>query len=184
MKEDKIPVDAKGRPDLSYYTDSPEYYFAMIEQYLGTFSGKTGAGYEPDLAFRRQVHGEWGLIAHGRAAIPFALRLLGNPQAEAKACGASILAEVGGQPGVVEALLAALPTAESDEARDSIVTTLGAMRSRKAIPALGALIRSKEADRDTRWTAAESLGRIVRRRFDKSSDPIEAALAWLTSHKV
>jgi len=142
MKEDRIPVDAKGRPDLSHYTDPPEYYFGLIQQYVGTMAGRKGPGYEADLAFKRQVHGEWGLIAHGRAAIPYALRLLKDPVAEAKECGASILAEVGGQPGVVEALLDALGDADSDEARDAIITTLGAMRSRRAIPVLAALIRS------------------------------------------
>lgn len=183
MKEDRIPVDPKGRPDLSQYTDPAEYYFGLIQQYVGTMSGRKGPGYEPDLAFRRQVHGEWGLIAHGRAAIPYALRLLKEPSAEAKACGAAILAEVGSQPGVVEALLTALGDADSDEARDTIITALGTMRSRKAIPALAALIRSDETDGDTRWTAAESLGMIVRRRFDKAADPVAAAQEWLRINK-
>ena len=68
------------------------------------------------------------------------------------------------------------------EAKDSMIITLGSLKSRKAIPALAAIIRVAAQDHDTRWTAVESLGTIVRRRFTDKEDPIEAALDWLTKH--
>jgi hypothetical protein len=46
-----------------------------------------------------------------------------------------------------------------------------------------ALIRNDNTDNDTRWTAVESLGRIVRRRFHKQAQPVQAALEWLAKHE-
>jgi hypothetical protein len=62
-KEAGYPVDARGRPELRYYTDSLEYYIQMYGQHLGALQGKKGVGYEIELAFSRRVHGMWGLVA-------------------------------------------------------------------------------------------------------------------------
>jgi HEAT repeat protein len=183
LKEDKYPVDEHGKPDLSYYRDPLAYYIQMYEQHLDTLEGrKTGPGYEVELSFQRRVHAIWGLVAKGVEAAPYALSLLQRREPEAREDGASILSELGKDNGVVDALLHAL-NAETDlTARDSIVMTLGRLKSRKAIPALAVIIRDVAQDHDTRWTAAESLGTIVRRRFFAAEDPIEAAIAWLTKH--
>ena len=72
--------------------------------------------------------------------------------------------------------------AETDEeARDSLIQALGGLRNRAAIPALAALIEDEDADGDTRWTAVESLGRIVRRRFLDKPDPVAAARDWIAA---
>jgi hypothetical protein len=184
LKEDAYPVDGQGRPDLSYYKDSPEYYFGLIQQYIGTLEGKQGAGYEPELAFRRCVHGQWGLIARGDAAVPYAMRLLEHPVAEAKESGAGVLASLREQPGVVDALLKSLDDAGSDEARDTMIGALGALRAKDAIPALARMLRDERTNPDTRWNVAEALGAIARRPFHRESDPVAAALEWLSSKGV
>lgn len=80
------------------------------------------------------------------------------------------------------ALLAALEAETEDVPRDGIIAALGALKNRSAVPTLAALIRSESTDSDTRLCAAESLGQIVRRRFDRRDDPIAAAVAWLDAH--
>jgi hypothetical protein len=186
LKEDTYPLDKtgpRGKPDLSYYRDSLDYYIQMYEQFLGSLEGrKTGVGYEVELQFARRVHAQWGLIAKGVEAAPYALSLLQRSEPEAREDGASLLAELGKDNGVVDALLESLRAETELEARDSMIITLGTLKSRKAIPALAAIIRDSTQDHDTRWTAVESLGTIVRRRFTDKEDPIEAALDWLTKH--
>jgi HEAT repeat protein len=93
-----------------------------------------------------------------------------------------ILGAVGKDESVVTEILARLSTEADTVARDSLIVALGGLRSRRAIPALAAIIRDESADGDTRWTAVESLGKIVRRRFLKQSIPIEAAIEWLEKH--
>jgi hypothetical protein len=34
IKEDSIPVDKRGQPDLSRYPDSVEYYAEMYERFI------------------------------------------------------------------------------------------------------------------------------------------------------
>jgi hypothetical protein len=57
------------------------------------------------------------------------------------------------------------------------------LRNRAAIPALAVVIDDEDADGDTRWTAVESLGRVVRRRFLDKPDPVAAARAWIAERK-
>jgi hypothetical protein len=183
LKEDSYPRDKTGQPDLSYYRDSLGYYIQMYEQFLDSLEGrKTGVGYEVELQFSRRVHAVWGLIAKGAEAAPYALSLLQRSESEAREDGAGILAELGRDNGAVDALLESLKSETDLEARDSMIITLGSLKNRKAVPALAAIIRNAAQDHDTRWTAVESLGAIVRRRFTDRDDPIEAALDWLTKH--
>jgi hypothetical protein len=58
-EEDRIPIDPSGRPDLSYYTQSAEYYAAMHARAIA-----------PGGIFAEPTHGSWGLIAKGNEAIP------------------------------------------------------------------------------------------------------------------
>ena len=183
LKEDRYPTDKRGKPDVSYYTDPLAYYIQMYEQFLDTIEErKTGAGYEVELSFKRRVHALWGLIAKGAEAAPYALSLLQRSEPEAREDGPTILAELGQDDGVVDALLASLKSETDQTAIDAMIITLGELKNRKAIPALAGVIRDEAQDRDTRWTAAESLGRIVRRRFADTGNPLEAALAWLAKH--
>jgi hypothetical protein len=182
LREASYPVDARGRPDVRSYTDSLEYYIQMYEQHVGTLQGKTGAGYEIDLAFSRRVHATWGLIAKGAAAAPYALSLLGRSVHEAREDGAAILAELGRDEAVVDKLIESLNLETDTSARDSIILALGRLKNKKAVPSLAAIIRDAAADGDTQWTAVESLGLIVRKRFLKQENPVDAAKAWLDSH--
>ena len=155
----------------------------MYEQFLDSLEGRrTGVGYEVELQFSRRVHAVWGLIAKGAEAAPYALSLLQRSEPEAREDGASLLAELGKNNGVVDALLESLRSETELEARDSMIITLGSLKSRKAIPALAEIIRDAAQDHDTRWTAVESLGAIVRRRFTDKEDPIQGALDWLAKH--
>jgi len=182
LKEDDYPVDARGRPDPGYYTDSLEYYIRMYEQHLGTLQGRSGVGYEPELAFRRRGHATWGLIGKGTASSNYAVGLLRRSEPEAREDGAAILAELGKDERIVGQLIESLESETAAQAKDSLVLALGRLKSRKAIPALATIIRDETADGDTRWTAVESLGLIVRKRFLKLEQPIQAALAWLDRH--
>jgi hypothetical protein len=183
LKEDRIPVDSNGRPDLSRYRDPPEYYADMYTAYPDSLKSRAADPQESNLAFRRRVHAVWGLIANGTGAIPIALDMLHSSSADAREDGAAILAEIGTDPAVLGHLLKALAEETDTTARDSIVQALGTLKNRKAIPALAALIRDNNTDADTRRTAVESLGRIVRRRFLRQDDPIQAALAWLEGYE-
>lgn len=183
LKEDKYPVDKLGRPDLRCYTDSLAYYSRMYEQCLDTLEGrKQGKGYEPELAFKRRVHAMWGLIAKGVEAIPYALTLLRRPEAEAREDAAAILETVGKDSVVVDELLRSLESETDLTVKDSLIIAVGRFKSRKAIPLLAKIIRNQGEDRDTRWTAVESLGLIVRRRFLNQNDPVQSAIDWLAKH--
>ena len=171
-EEDRIPIDPSGRPDLSYYTQSAEYYAAMHARAIA-----------PGGTFAERSHGSWGLIAKGKEAIPHALAMLASAEPDAREDGAGILAEVGKGADVVQSVLAALAAETDVEARDSLIQALGGLRNRAAIPALAAVIDDEEADGDTRWTAVESLGRIIRRRFLDKPDPVAAARAWIAAER-
>jgi len=182
LKEARYPVDARGQPDLRYYTDPLEYYVAMYEQHLGALEGKKGVGYEIELAFSRRVHAMWGLIAKGAVAAPYALSLLGRSIPEAREDGAAILAELGRDEAVAEKLIESLKSETDTTARDSIILALGRLKNQKAIPSLAAIIRDPATNGDTKWTAVESLGLIVRKRFLKQDNPVQAAITWIDSH--
>jgi hypothetical protein len=170
LKENNIPVDARGRPELSGYTDSAAYYAAMHDQGLRA------------MEFARRVHGTWGLIAKGAESIPHALAMLRSKDSDAREDGAAVLGEIGKNGEVVEELLSALASELDTQARDSVILALGRMRNRGAIPALAALIEDESTDGDTRWTAVESLGRIVQKRFLAQPEPVAAAVTWLKRH--
>jgi hypothetical protein len=182
LKEASYPVDERGRPDLRFYTDSLEYYTQMYEQHVRAWRGKKGPGYEIELSFSRRVHGMWGLIAKGAAAVSYAINLLGHSVPEAREDGAAILAELGRDQGVVDKLIESLNSETDATARDSVILALGRLKNKKAIPSLAAIIRDASADGDTKWTAVESLGQIVRKRFLKQENPIQVATVWLDRH--
>jgi len=133
----------------------------------------------PGGTFAERTHGCWGLIAKGEEAIPHALAMLASAKHDAREDGAAILAEIGAGEDVVQSLLLALAVETDVEACDNLIQSLGRLRNRTAIPALAALIEDQDAD--TRWTAVESLGRIVRRHFLDKPDPVGAARDWIAA---
>jgi HEAT repeat protein len=173
LKEQGYPKDASGKSDLRYYADPVEHYVAMYDRFLN------GEVADPKLAFPTRVHATWGLIAKGVEAVPHAVRMLGHRDPDAREDGAAILAELGSQPEAVDSLLTALKRETEVEARDSMIQALGRMRAREAIPLLRDTILSEATDGDTRHTAIEALGRIVRKRFLAAPDPGAAAREWL-----
>jgi HEAT repeat protein len=171
--------------DLSEYTEPVEHYIEMYEQYLQFL--RTADRIEQDIseverAESRGVNAQWGLIAKGADAIPYALRLLASKEPQAREDAAGIFAVLGRQTGIVDHLLKALERETDQTARDSLVLALGQLRARKAIPVLARIIQDPAAEGDNRWNAVESLGLIVRRRFIRQPDPVNAALEWLASH--
>ena len=159
-------------PDLSRLNEAAETYWKRHRRAIeeGDFQGR--------------VMASWGLIARGRDALPFLGLMLreGGPKAREDAAGAyAWIAEH--DPSVVDELLAALEHEVDTQARDSIVVALGELRAKAAIPALARLIEAPDTDGDTRFTAIQSLGRIVRRRFDRQAEPEAAAKAWLAAHR-
>ena len=205
MKEDSYPVDARGKPDLRCFVDSLDYYVRMHRQSLDGLDAATGAAHEgttglrrcihalrgligksavPDGAalYRQRVHALWGLIAKGGDAIPYAMSLLQHAGPEAREDGVGILAELGRDEAVVDRVLDVLANETDATAKDAMVLALGRLKSRKAVPALAAIIRDEAADGDTRHAAVESLGSIVRKRFLRQEDPLRAAIAWLDAH--
>lgn len=179
LKEEKFPRDAMGRPDLSYYTDPLTYYVEMHQQSLASLDGPKQSREDAELDYRRRVQAQWGLIAKGSASIAYALSLLKGKQPEAREDGASILAELGSNESVVNDLIAALESETDTVARDTIVGTLGQIKSRKAVPVLTTMIRDERENYDSRLNAVESLGRIVGKRFHEQKNPIQAASVWL-----
>jgi len=179
FKEDRYPKDADGRPDAARYTDPIDYYLAMYERYLAALPHRRGRGINVDRAFKCRVHAVWGLIAKADEAVPHAMALLRHRAPQAREDGAAILGELGRDDAIVDRLLASLGAETDATARDTLVLALGRCRSRRAIPALAAIVRDEAADCDTRWTAVESLGRIVGRRFLAQPNPVAAALEWL-----
>jgi|ERR1051325_2169210 hypothetical protein len=188
LKENAYPRDSLGRPDLAYYCDPLEYYIQMCEQYFDGFAKYEHASALDEqifndltLRYDKFVQGQWGLIAKGTAAIPYALSLLQRSHSDAREVGASILAGLGGDDRVVDAVFDALKPETDIVARDALITALGRFKAKKAIPVLADIIRN-ETDGDSRLNAVESLGLIVRKRFLKLEDPIRAAIEWLDSH--
>lgn len=133
--------------------------------------------------FSRRVMASWGLIARGRESLPYLMLMLRSSNADSREDAGGALGWLGKESsGVVGDLLTALEDEAEHQPRDSIVVTLGAVKNPAAIPALAALIRSDDTDGDTRRCAVESLGKIVRMRFDTQDDPEAAAIAWLDAH--
>jgi HEAT repeat protein len=161
----------RGVPDLSQFTAPAETYYRLHQEALREHN------------FAKRVTASWGLIARGRQSLPYLTRMLSSRDANSREDAAGALAWLGADAGgVVRELLQALKHETGQQARDSIVLALGALKNPAAIPALAELIRSADTDGDTRRCAVESLGKIVRRRFDNHADPEAAAVTWLDAH--
>ena len=166
-----VAVDERGAPDLKQLQWPADDYYALHLEAIE----------EHD--FHKRVRASWGLIARGADALPFLTRMLESNSADSREDAAGALAWIGkSSPEVVAKLLDALQHALTDEERDTILLALGDLGANAAVPAIAKVLRDATTDGDTRHAAAEALGKIVRRRFDKQQDPIEAALAWLDAH--
>jgi HEAT repeat protein len=158
----------------------PEDWFRL---HASAFADLDARRIDATEGFERRVEATWGLIGCGVDAIPYALEMLKSSDAEIREDAGGVLGALGREPEVVEAVIAALRSETDDQARDSFVIALGELGDRRAVPHLASLIRSEDADGDTRFTAALGLGRLVGRRFDRQDDALSAAIDWLDKHE-
>jgi len=188
----EIPATENRTPDLSYLTESAQFYYDLIcdsAPYLKdkpraiTWEEKLMAG----KASCRMAEASWGLIARGAEAIPFAIRLIRSKDRDEKEMGANVFCglQMGERvPEVLRHIFAALENETDRLVIDSLIGALGQLKSREAIPVLAKFIRNKKEDGDTRWEAAVVLGKIVHKRFDKDGqNAIESATAWLNKNE-
>lgn len=182
LPEDQYPVDSKGRPDLTYYSESVAHYVDLYQRYLAVIDDSPRDRGDIVDAFALRVHGTWGLIAKGADSIHFAMRLLSDSRPEVRGDGTSILSEIGKNGEIIERLISTLESDSDAESTDTILAALGRMRADEAIPIIARIIRDPNVDGDTQWTAVESLAEIVRRRFLEEPEPVDAAQEWLEIH--
>jgi hypothetical protein len=181
LPEDRIPADKNGKPDLSFYTEPVTYYIDLYNAHLAAYR-KGSTAEEQALAFRRRVHGTWGLLAKGQEALPFILTLIRQPDSDAREDGYLLLAELKSDAAAGERLLEYLQSETDLVALSSLIEALGECRYRPAIPALRSLILDFSTDVDTRWNAVDSLGSIVGLDFS-GPDKVAKAEAWLASQE-
>jgi len=180
LPEDRIPVDRKGRPDLSYYSEPLQHYIDLYNSFLQT--RRRGASREEqNLVWKQRVHGTWGLLAKGQEALPYLLTLIRQPNPDAREDGSYLLGRLNLEAGVSEQLLACLQKEQDLVAKSAMIEALGRLRYRPAIRALAWLVLNEEIDIDTRWNAADSIARIVRQDFS-GPDKLQKAEAWLAAH--
>jgi HEAT repeat protein len=153
-----------------------------FEQHAHAFTAYANQDISADIWWQRRVEANWGLISRREEAIPFAMKMLSSPNPDIREDGAGVLAELGRDERVVDELLRALDKETEHQPRDAMIHALGQLKSRHAIPFLAEVIRDPETDGDTRWDAADALGKIVGHRFDRQPEPISAARHWLEDH--
>jgi hypothetical protein len=181
LPEDRIPVDKKGKRDLSFYTEPVTHYIDLYNASLAVRQ-KGWAREQDALAWKQRVHGIWGLSAKGQEALPYILTMIRHPNPDAREDGYFLLAELKGDAATGEQLLECLQSETDLVALSSLISALGKCRYRPAIPALRSLILDTDVDVDTRWDAADSVGTIVGVDFS-GPDKLEKAEAWFASQE-
>ena len=181
-----IPSTYERGPDLSYLSESADYYAKLLVKSAAIFDGPRLPDHEISMHNNRYVMAEWGLIARGTVAVPFAVEMLASKTPEVRKAGAGILGAVGGDDQVVARVLESLEAEYrrasnecSFETLDTLVLAVGQMKDKKSIPTLTILVRDATLKGDSRWGAVEALGKLERKRFDKQPDAIAAAIDWL-----
>jgi hypothetical protein len=181
LPEDRIPADERGKRDLSFYTEPLQHYIDLYNSFINA-NWKGSTSDEQRLAWKQRVHGTWGLLAKGQEALPFLLTLVRHANPDAREDASYLLGELKLEAGISEQLLHCLQNETDLVAKSSMIEALGKVRYRPAIPALALLILDKGVDVDTRWNAADSLGRIVGQDFSGPEKLLKAE-AWLAGHR-
>lgn len=193
LDEERFPKDAKGRPDLTRFTQPVSHYIAYIEAYHASLRGdltpeQSEAKWQAH-AYRKGVLGQWGLIARGPGeALPYVLQLISEPLAEARQAGAGVL-NAWAAEGTREALAthsltaaereAALPHPDA-ETLATLLDLLGRLGSRDGLPLIARVLRAPASRAgDVDYAAAEAVESIAGANFDRSADPRQAAERWL-----
>jgi hypothetical protein len=181
LEEDNIPIDARGKPDLSRYTKPLAHYISLYEASMTKIAEAEFSDGRANLAFRQRVHATWGLLAKGSEAIPFLLTLVGRKDSDAREDASFLLGELKRTDGIADVLLAQLNNEKDLVAQSAMIQALGKLRYQPAAQAMARLILSDDVDSDIRLDAADSLGRIVKIAFSESGDPLPAAISWLAT---
>lgn len=187
----EIPLGSSGCPDLSYLTESPEFYFDLIVDSARHLKdkphGATAADREmASVAYNRIVNADWGLIARGSQAIPYAIKLVRSSDRDHREAATNVFCGLRNPerlPEIVSEIVAALESEDDRLVIDCLLGALGHLRSREAIPILARFILNPSEDADSRFDAAVSLGNIMRIRFEKrGNDAVQQACSWLADH--
>ena len=183
LEEDAYPRDAKGRIDLSRFTKPLAHYVAYFDAYLVSFGPQGNRSREAqELAYRKNVYAQWGLIAKGpQEALPYVMQLLAHSESEARAAAAGVLdAWVEGNPTLAPSLLAAAETEKDPETLSILISAIARTRTKSALPLLGRILRDPASrNGDVHWAVVEAVAKFARRRFELSEDGLRAADAWL-----
>jgi hypothetical protein len=179
LEEDNIPIDARGKPDLSRYTKPLAHYISLYEASMTRIPEAELSEARANLAFRQRVHATWGLRAKGAEAIPFLLTLVCRKNSDSREDASFLLGEMERTDGIADVLLAQLNNEKDLVAQSAMIQALGKLRYQPAVQAMARLILSHDVDHDIRLDAADSLGRIVKILFSESDDSLAAAISWL-----
>jgi len=188
-----IPSTPQNAPVLTYLSESATYYAKLLLRSAVIFKdvprpGPRLSNDEISMHNNRFVMSQWGLIARGKEAVPFAVDMLHSEITEVREAAAGVLGAVGRDEEVVSHVLQALEaeyhrpvSKQTILTLDTLVGALGRMKNKQAIPILATLLRDTALNYDSRFAVAEALGNLARKRFEKRPDPIAAATEWLDS---
>jgi hypothetical protein len=187
----KIPCEYSSGPDLLYFTESAQFYYDLIVDSVPDLKDRPHVATDADrekarVAYNRIVNATWGLIARGMDAIPCAVRLVRSSDRDQREAAANVfcgLRDATRLPEIIAQITAVLEKEDDQLVIDSLLAALGNLRSREAIPILSRFVVDENQDSDTRFTAAISLGQILKRKFSKDgADAIGNACAWLAEN--
>lgn len=187
----QIPHEYSTGPDLSYYTESAEFYHNLIVDSAPHLKDKQPFATEADrqmaaVASNRIVEATCGLVARGDEAIPYAVKLVRSADCDEREAAASVFCGLRNPARITEIVAAVANALETESNRlvvDSLLVALGQLRSREAIPAIVPFVMNRSDEPDTQFFAAVSLGMIVKRQFHKQgANAVDGARAWLVSH--
>jgi hypothetical protein len=132
--------------------------------------------------FEHRVRARWALAARGLESLPFALQMLRSADIDERDDARGILARMGSDDEVMDALLLELRQATEPGIFGEIIVAIGATGNTRAIPVLVAILRDPAVDQASKSATIRSLGKLAQRRFDQSEDPLAALNAWLDTN--
>lgn len=188
-----IPHEYKKGPDLSYYTETAEFYYNLAVDASRWFkkSFKHATREEIDtgssIAYNRLVNASWGMIACGAESLPYAVTLSRSSHWDLNEVASNVwcgLQDPDRVDSVLRWVYSHLDSSPSEPDLLALLEYLGYLRNKSAIAVLSPYLLDNSRTEAVRLTAAISLGRIARKRFERaatSSEAIQAAAAWLAS---
>jgi len=199
LEEQRFPHDARGAPDLSYFTRPVTQYVAYIDEYLAALEPKaSGVVIPPEQRtgewqahrYRKGVIGSWGLIARGPGeALPYVLSLLDHAIPEAREMGAGVLDAWVTSDQRVDVSCHVLAAAEREasapdgvrpEPLGMLLLLLARLKVSEALPLMARVLRAPESrNGDVDWLAAEAIMKFSGERVARKAELRDAANRWL-----